>query len=318
MGDRTFTGMMMGAGVLSASIVAFLTMCSGPRPAPPATVEPVEATPAQDTAGTGPAASEDPDDPFELHVATLAKKVPPGFSIVIQKPFVVIGDESPKNVEKRAQGTVKTSVDALKNDYFEKDPPHIIDIWLFRDATSYEKHAKLLFGHEPDTPYGYYSETEQALIMNIATGGGTLVHEIVHPFMAANFPACPAWFNEGLGSLYEQCQFDDGHLMGMTNWRLAGLQEAIKEGAVPTFAWLTSRNDDQFYGQDPGTNYAQSRYLLYYLQEQGLLVDYYHDFVEASATDPSGFKTLGKVLGEDDMEDFQRRWEKWVLGLKFG
>ena len=40
--------------------------------------------------------------------------------------------------------------------------------------------------------------------MNIATGGGTLVHEIVHPFVEANFPGCPTWFNEGLGSLYEQ------------------------------------------------------------------------------------------------------------------
>ena len=25
------------------------------------------------------------------------------------------------------------------------------------------------------------------------TGGGTLVHEIVHPFLRANFPECPAW-----------------------------------------------------------------------------------------------------------------------------
>ena len=35
--------------------------------------------------------------------------------------------------------------------------------------------------------------------MNISTGGGTLVHEIVHPFIEANFPACPPWLNEGLG-----------------------------------------------------------------------------------------------------------------------
>ena len=28
---------------------------------------------------------------------------------------------------------------------------------------------------------------------------------MVHPFVEANFPDCPAWFNEGLGSLYEQC-----------------------------------------------------------------------------------------------------------------
>ena len=41
------------------------------------------------------------------------------------------------------------------------------------------------------TPYGYYSAAHRALIMNIATGGGTLVHEIVHPFVRANFPQMP-------------------------------------------------------------------------------------------------------------------------------
>ena len=49
-------------------------------------------------------------------------------------------------------------------------------------------HALELFGDEPETPYGYFSAEHQALIMNIATGGGTLVHEIVHPFMEANVP----------------------------------------------------------------------------------------------------------------------------------
>ena len=50
--------------------------------------------------------------------------------------------------------------------------------------------------------------------MNISTGGGTLVHEIVHPFVAANFPNCPAWFNEGLGSLYEQSGEVNGAIHG--------------------------------------------------------------------------------------------------------
>ena len=51
----------------------------------------------------------------------------------------------------------------------------------------------------------------------VATGGGTLVHEIVHPFMRANFPECPAWFNEGMGSLYEQCSEVNGRIAGLTN-----------------------------------------------------------------------------------------------------
>jgi len=57
-----------------------------------------------------------------------------------------------------------------------------------KDAASYEKNTLLLFKEKPSTPYGYYSSTHKALIMNIATGGGTLVHEIVHPFVEANFP----------------------------------------------------------------------------------------------------------------------------------
>ena len=91
------------------------------------------------------------------------------------------------------------------------------------------------------------------------------MHEIVHPFMATNFPACPAWFNEGLGSLYEQCGDNRGRIHGYTNWRLDGLQRAIRNGRVPAFRTLTATTEHEFYQEDPGTNYGQSRYLCYYL-----------------------------------------------------
>jgi hypothetical protein len=153
--------------------------------------------------------------------------------------------------------------------------------------------------------------------MNIATGGGTLVHEIVHPFMRANFPQCPAWFNEGLGSLYEQSSSRDGHIIGLTNWRLPALQEAIRAKKVPSFQALTATSSAEFYDQDPGTNYAQARYLAYYLQEQGLLGRFYREFRASAATDPTGYATLRSVLGSPDMGAFQKRWESFVLGLRF-
>lgn len=258
------------------------------------------------------------DDQWKLHMTALKQKVPgEGFTIVRQSPFVVIGDEAPKMVKKRAQGTVKWAVDHLKDLYFDKDPTAIIDIWLFKDALSYRKHCKKIFDDEPDTPFGYFSGTHNALIMNIETGGGTLVHEIVHPFVDANFPDCPAWFNEGLGSLYEQCSERDGNIAGLTNWRLAGLQEAIKAGDVPPFATLLSTSTTQFYNEDPGTNYAQSRYLCYYLQEKGLLVQFYRKFKEAHTKDPTGEKTLKDVLEVDDLPRFKKEWEKWVMKLTF-
>jgi hypothetical protein len=153
--------------------------------------------------------------------------------------------------------------------------------------------------------------------MNIATGGGTLVHEIVHPFMRANFPECPDWFNEGLASLYEQSEDRGGHIRGRTNWRLAGLQQAIRDGNLSSFEGLTATTADQFYNQDRGSNYAQARYLCYYLQERGLLVKFYQEFVAGRKDDPTGYKTLQKVLGEKDMAAFQKRWEAYVLGLRF-
>jgi hypothetical protein len=256
---------------------------------------------------------------FARHVAQLRKRLPSReFSIVIQQPFVVIGDEPRSVVQQRAEDTVKWAVDRLKQDFFTKDPNEILDIWLFKDEASYEKHTQLLFGEKPTTPYGYYSSAHKALIMNIGTGGGTLVHEIVHPFMEANFPACPPWLNEGLGSLYEQCGEVEGHIHGFTNWRLPGLQQAIRLKRVPSFKTLVEMNATEFYNEDRGTNYAQARYLCYFLQEKGLLIKFYHEFRAGQNKDASGYQGLQKVLGEADMEAFKQTWEKYVLGLRQG
>ena len=105
--------------------------------------------------------------------------------------------------------------------------------------------------------------------------------------------------------------------MGLTNWRLAGLQTAILEEKVPSFEKLTSTTDHEFYTKDRGTNYAQARYLCYYLQQQGLLRKYYKAFRAARAKDPTGYDTLKKVLGKKDMDAFKKRWEAYVLKLKF-
>jgi len=229
---------------------------------------------------------------------------------------VVVGDEPEPVVKERAQSTIKWAVEKLKQDFFAKDPSLILDIWLFKDAESYNKHTRLIFNDKPTTPYGYYSSSHKAVIMNIATGGGTLVHELVHPMIEANFPDCPAWLNEGLGSLYEQCDERDGHIYGLVNWRLPGLQEAIKAGTVKSFKTLTSLNANDFYNDDRGVNYAESRYLCYYLQEKGLLVSFYRRFHTQQKKDPTGYQTLVTVLGTPNMERFQKDWEKFVIGLR--
>ena len=275
---------------------------------------------ARNANAAGAAAAPPPagftDADYARHVERLRKRLPSKeFEVVVEKPFVVVGDGGRAAVESHARDTVRWAVTLLRRDFFAKDPAVILDIWLFKDSASYRAHARRLFGREPTTPYGYYSPAHGALVMNIETGGGTLVHEIVHPFVEADFPGCPPWLNEGLGSLFEQSGEEDGHIRGYTNWRLPALQRAVRRGGLTPFRTLLAMDGRAFYDDEKGTNYAQARYLCYYLQERRLLTRFYREFREHRAKDPTGFETLKRVLGETDMDDFQRRWEKFVLGL---
>jgi len=206
---------------------------AGPPPAAQAPAVPATTTAATSLESVPGYTFTDAD--FERHLLELKRKVPAGdaFTIVIQKPFVVIGDETPDQVRKRADGTVKWAVDCLKAKFFDKDPTFIFDIW------------------------------------------------------------------------------------GLTNWRLAGLQEAILDRRLPPFEDLTAKTATEFYDEDPGTNYAQSRYLCYFLQEKGLLPRFYREFRAASSQDPTGLETLKKVLEREDMEAFRQEWEEYVFKLRF-
>jgi hypothetical protein len=259
---------------------------------------------------------------YEGHLKEILKKLPStDFNAMIQEPFIVISDCPKDQLEKKwAKGTIKWAVTNLKKSYFSKDPDEIIDIWLFKDKESYEKYTEKLWGKVPTTPYGYYSPSEKVLVMNISTGGGTLVHEIVHPFMHSNFPDCPAWFNEGMGSLYEQSAYKNEKIWGLTNWRLAGLKSKIEKGKLPKIEELMKMTDEEFYNSKNGIysdNYAQARYLLYYLQEKDLLISYYKEFTTNQKDDPTGFKSFKKILNETDMVAFQKRWEAYAKELKY-
>jgi len=270
-------------------------------------------------AGLPSRAADAPSAALTRRQQEVEAQAPADFTVLIEPPFVVAGDEPAATVRERAEGIVRWAVDRLKQEYFARDPDEIITIWLFKDRASYEANTRRLFKADHPSPYGYYSPVDRALIMNIATGGGTLIHEIVHPYVRANFPTCPAWFNEGLGSLYEQSEERDGRIHGLPNWRLPGLQEVIRAGRTIPFEDFLALSDTEFYGGPAGYNqhYGQARYLCYYLQEHGLLGKFYREFLSRHRDDPTGLQSLKKVLRTDDLDGFQRQWEKFVLALHY-
>ncbi len=250
---------------------------------------------------------------LEAHRHALAQRLEgQGFTVVVEPPFVVVGDESPAKVRARASGFLRWAITLLEKDWFDKQPDKIIEVWLFKNERTYRRGAKRFFDDEPETPFGYYSPADRALVMNIGPGAGTLSHELVHPYMEANFPNVPAWFNEGVASLYEQPRERDGKLVGTTNWRLPGLQRQLRAAESPGLAALLATSTEDFYGADYDA-YAMARFLCQYLQDHGKLHTFYQRFV--ASEDLTGQAALEEVLGMS-LAELEPRWRTWVLGLR--
>jgi hypothetical protein len=238
------------------------------------------------------------------------------FTADIQRPFVVISDMDPATERKRALHLVRWAADLLEKDFFAAPPDAIYDLWLLKDAASYNSTVTKMTGEAPTTIYGFCSDSTKTIYLNYATGGGTLIHEITHAYMHGNFPACPAWFNEGLASLFEAVKEHDGHLYGLPNWRLNGLQQALKAGTAPSFASIMAMTPGRFYGDGRDVNYGVARYLCYQLQERHLLIPYFRAFVANQKNDPEGIASLKQVLNVSDLTAFRAEWETAMMALK--
>ena len=168
-----------------------------------------------------------------------------------------------------------------------------------------------------DNVAGYYMRDKNALVLDITTGIGTIVHEMVHAFMDNNFPDAPAWFDEGLASLYEGLISDNQGVKGDLNWRLPLLKQTIRADKLNSFKRLTDMNATEFYNnQTVSINYAQARYIFYYLQEKGLLTKFYQTALANFKKDPTCYESLKHILDKKDMKKFTKEWEKYILELE--
>jgi hypothetical protein len=246
-------------------------------------------------------------------------------SYLVDPPFVLAGDGGEQKLRGYLEHTLRASADAMHRQFFTTRPTEPILILLFETEKPYRRLASQWFGDEDVSHFGYFRRGN-VMLMNVGTGTGTLVHELTHALMKPDFPDAPDWFNEGLGSLFEQCTLADPtagagdgaatKIRGLTNWRLPALQQRIRAHTLRSTEALIE--DPHFY-EAPlvGPNYAQARYLLMYLQEKHQLEPFYKNLRATHATDPTGLTAFQQAIAPQPLSDFDQLWRQWVLTLHF-
>lgn len=238
------------------------------------------------------------------------------FSVVTHAPFVLAGDLSEDALEKRYREAILPAFIAMRESYFDRPADEPITILLFTSEMKYRTYAQRLFAQSGMSIYGFYKPSHRTMLINLDAGEGTIVHELTHALIEFDFPEVPLWFNEGLASLHEHCRFgydDTGQrrIEGLDNWRLSVLHQAIRQQRVPPVTELMCA--EEFYGRNEAINYAQARYFCMYLQQRGLLGDYYAALRDDAGL-VDGVGALARILPDRSASEFDTEFQDWVLG----
>uniref|UniRef100_A0A7C2P1T6 DUF1570 domain-containing protein n=1 Tax=Schlesneria paludicola TaxID=360056 RepID=A0A7C2P1T6_9PLAN len=249
----------------------------------------------------------------------VVQDIPESWAVISRSPFVLMGDLSDNELHDLWRRTVAPTARALSVGYFDRLPQQPILLVVLSSDESYRA-ALTFLGHSGRHEYaGLYDREERRLVFNLSTGEGTLAHELTHALAHADFPEMPEWFDEGLASLHEECQFsDDGlRLVGLANWRGEALRQAYQRQQLPTLTQFVNHR----FGSRGRTalEYAYARYLCLYLQERQVLEAFYRKCRANAELDPTGGWSLFEVLGTNDPDRADREFRRWLrkeLNLK--
>ncbi len=249
--------------------------------------------------------------PKTLHELQLAAGE--DFLCVQRGQFLVAGDLGLLDYEYLVDGVLDYCAKALVRTFFDKRPAadRAVNIFVFKDYSSYEAGLRRFLGMEPITPYGHYGHNQKYIVVNYETGPGTMVHELTHALMSEDFPQAPIWLSEGMASLYEHCRAEGGTLRGDDNWRLPELQAALAQNALDPLHALLSMSPDAFRARNESLHYAQARYFCKYLEELGVLPRVYRELRERHALDPAGQGVIASVFGKP-LATVDAAWRRWI------
>lgn len=245
----------------------------------------------------------------------LTQRLPTDWKVVRHEPFVIAGDCSTEDLDRHYHETIVPTARALSVQFFDVHPRWPITIILCSTDESYRECNRSLGERDRSDYAGIYSRLEHRVIVNIATGEGTLAHELTHALAHADCPDLPEWFDEGLASLFEECEFStDGlRLVGLENWRGAVLKRSVQSGRMPSVVEMAR---EKFALENASFDYAQARYFCLFLQQKNLLEPFYRKCRTHARVNRDGMESLAEVMGTVDLHVVDTQFQAWIETLQ--
>lgn len=195
---------------------------------------------------------------------------------------------------------------AVQNDLFDFKLDQYVTVVMLNDSDARKMKADL----------GFYDDGQRTILT--AQRGIILTHEFTHALhhadQAARDQVHPVWIKEGLATLFETSEVDGQHIRPLDNFRLRGVQTAVSTRRAVPMGTLFAMNQRD-YMKSAGQCYPQSRYVLMYLWQKGLLKPWYEAYTANYATDRTGTLAMEKVLGKK-LPQIEAEWKQWVMTLE--
>jgi hypothetical protein len=237
--------------------------------------------------------------------------------IVRFRYFVIFSNLEPELTYMLIENDIRNTVTTMQKHYIMKNPDSVTAVFLFNDFDSYKDFSIKTFdlNAEDFSPYGFYKISRNAIAVRYVSWKGTLPHEITHSMIQPDFSESPSWFNEGMAALHEYAKFNNDRLVTSFSWRILSLRKSFRENSYTPLRSLMETNDDEFYSERSSYYYAQSCYLLMYLQDKGLLTDYYKLFRSNYEDDETGISQLETILNIS-LEKFEPEFITYVQSFR--